>query len=106
EWACFMAPSDTAAITASRCRLVGRGDVVDETGGQPPSSRGGCGSVGRRAAREAIPALMGWLAGAATLGLAIAAVAQEPTEAPSGDRWSLSVAPYLWAAAMDGHATV
>src|SRR5690606_23946639 len=38
--------------------------------------------------------------------LAIAAVAQEPTEAPSGDRWSLSIAPYLWAAAMDGHATV
>ncbi|HLT03108.1 MAG TPA: hypothetical protein VK001_13055 [Geminicoccaceae bacterium] len=38
--------------------------------------------------------------------MAIAAVAQEPTEAPSGDRWSLSIAPYLWAAAMDGHATV
>jgi hypothetical protein len=49
-----------------------------------------------------------WLAVAATLGAAMPAVGQEPgpTPAPSGDRWNLRVAPYLWAASMDGHASV
>jgi hypothetical protein len=28
------------------------------------------------------------------------------TAAPPGDRWTVEVAPYLWAAAMDGHAAV
>ena len=48
------------------------------------------------------------LAMAATLGAAMPAVGQEPgpTPAPSADRWNISVAPYLWATSMDGHAAV
>ena len=49
-----------------------------------------------------------WLAMAATLAAAAPAVAQQPTGTgtPAGDRWTITVAPYLWAAAMDGNATV
>jgi hypothetical protein len=49
-----------------------------------------------------------WLALAATLGAAAPAAGQQPvstTEAPE-DRWHVTVAPYLWATAMDGHASV
>jgi hypothetical protein len=44
----------------------------------------------------------------ATLGAAMPALGQQPgPAAPApGERWSVRVAPYLWAAAMDGHATV
>ena len=50
-----------------------------------------------------------WLAVAATLAAAAPAVAQQPTGTgtpASSDRWNITVAPYLWAAAMDGHAAV
>jgi hypothetical protein len=35
-----------------------------------------------------------------------AAAQQMETETPPGDRWTVSVAPYLWIASMDGNATV
>jgi hypothetical protein len=40
------------------------------------------------------------------LATATAAVGQEPPETPPSDRWTVAVAPYLWAASMDGHAGV
>jgi hypothetical protein len=44
---------------------------------------------------------------AATLAAVTPAVAQQTeSETPPGDRWTISVAPYLWAASMDGNATV
>jgi len=48
-----------------------------------------------------------WLAVAATLA-ATPTAGQQPgaTTAPPGDRWTVTLAPYLWAAAMDGHAVV
>ena len=48
------------------------------------------------------------LAVAVTLAAMTPALAQqpEPTGIAPGDRWTITVAPYLWAAAMDGHATV
>jgi hypothetical protein len=51
---------------------------------------------------------VGWLALVATLGAAMPAIGQqaEPAAPPTNDRWTVSVAPYLWAAAMDGHASV
>jgi hypothetical protein len=44
----------------------------------------------------------------ATLGAAAPAAGQQPasTTEPPGDRWHVTVAPYLWATAMDGHASV
>jgi hypothetical protein len=45
----------------------------------------------------------------ATLGAASpAAVGQQPaaTAAPPGDRWTVTIAPYLWATSLDGHASV
>jgi hypothetical protein len=48
------------------------------------------------------------LAVAATVATAAPAVGQ-PAQAPplpSGDQWVITVAPYLWATSMDGHATV
>jgi hypothetical protein len=48
-----------------------------------------------------------WLAVAATLAAVTPAVAQQmETATPPGDRWTVSVAPYLWVASMDGNATV
>jgi hypothetical protein len=49
-----------------------------------------------------------WLVMAATLGAATPAVGQDPAETatPLADRWTFVVAPYLWAASMDGHAAV
>jgi hypothetical protein len=44
----------------------------------------------------------------ATLGAASpAAVGQQPaaTAAPPGDRWTVTIAPYLWATSLDGHAS-
>ena len=49
---------------------------------------------------------VGRLAVVATLGAATAAVGQEPTETPPSDRWTVAVAPYLWAASLDGHSAV
>jgi hypothetical protein len=49
---------------------------------------------------------MGWLLMIATLGAAAPAAGQSPDTAPTGDRWVFTVAPYLWAASMDGHAAV
>jgi hypothetical protein len=46
----------------------------------------------------------GWLAMAATLSVASPAAGQQAE--PSGDRWHVTVAPYLWIASMDGNATV
>ena len=47
------------------------------------------------------------LALATTLGAATPALAQQAEgAAPPGDRWTVEVAPYLWAAALDGNATV
>jgi hypothetical protein len=43
---------------------------------------------------------------ATTLGAAAPALAQQAEAAPPGDRWTVEVAPYLWAAALDGNATV
>jgi hypothetical protein len=45
---------------------------------------------------------------AATLAAVTPAVGQQPTTtaAPPGDRWTVTLAPYLWLAAMDGHAVV
>ena len=43
---------------------------------------------------------------AATLRAAAPALAQQAEAAPPGDRWTVEVAPYLWAAALDGNATV
>jgi hypothetical protein len=44
---------------------------------------------------------------AATLASMTPAVAQQmETATPPGDRWTITVAPYLWLAAMDGHAVV
>jgi hypothetical protein len=56
-------------------------------------------------------AMMAWVAataGAAVLTVTAPAVGQQPadTAAPPGDRWTVTVAPYLWAASMDGHAAV
>ena len=50
----------------------------------------------------------GWLAVVATLGAAAPPAGQQPEPAAraTNDRWTISVAPYLWAAAMDGHAAV
>lgn len=48
----------------------------------------------------------GWLVMAATLGAATSALAQEPASAPADDRWTVRVAPYLWATSMDGHVGV
>jgi hypothetical protein len=48
-----------------------------------------------------------WLAMAATLAAVTPAAAQQmETATPPGDRWTVSVAPYLWATSMDGNATV
>jgi hypothetical protein len=48
-----------------------------------------------------------WLALAATLASVGPAVAQQiETATPPGDRWTISVAPYLWLSSMDGNATV
>ena len=51
---------------------------------------------------------VGWLAMVATLGAATPAAGQqpEPPAPATNDRWNVSVAPYLWAAAMDSDATV
>jgi hypothetical protein len=52
--------------------------------------------------------LVGWLAMLAMLGAAAPASGQQdepPVSAPS-DRWNVTVAPYLWATSMDGHASV
>jgi hypothetical protein len=43
---------------------------------------------------------------AAMLGAAPASAQQAEGTVPPGDRWTLTVAPYLWIASMDGHATV
>jgi hypothetical protein len=44
---------------------------------------------------------------AATLATTAPAVAQQTeSDTPPADRWTISVAPYLWAASMDGNATV
>src|SRR5262245_36130814 len=48
-----------------------------------------------------VAAMATTLAGAVT-----PAVAQEPTETPAGDRWIVTLAPYLWLVSMDGHAAV
>jgi hypothetical protein len=42
------------------------------------------------------------------LGAAAPAIGQQPaaTAAPPGERWSITVAPYLWIASMDGNASV
>ncbi len=46
-------------------------------------------------------------AAAATLAAVLPAVAQESeTATPPGDRWTITVAPYLWATSIDGHAAV
>jgi hypothetical protein len=44
----------------------------------------------------------------ATLAAAAPVAGQQPgtADAPPSDRWTITVAPYLWAAAMDGHAAV
>jgi hypothetical protein len=42
----------------------------------------------------------------AKLSAATPALAQEAAPAATGDRWAITVAPYLWAAAMDGHVTI
>jgi hypothetical protein len=49
-----------------------------------------------------------WLAMAATLSAVTPALAQqaEPPGSTTSDRWTVEVAPYLWAAALDGNATV
>jgi hypothetical protein len=47
-----------------------------------------------------------WLLMVATLGAAAPAAGQSPDTAPMGDQWVFTVAPYLWAASMDGHAAV
>jgi hypothetical protein len=48
-----------------------------------------------------------WLGTAATLAATAPAVAQQiETTTAAGDRWTVSVAPYLWLASMDGNATV
>jgi hypothetical protein len=47
-----------------------------------------------------------WLLMVATLGAAAPAAGQSPDTAPTGDQWVFTVAPYLWAASMDGHAAV
>jgi hypothetical protein len=51
---------------------------------------------------------LGWLAVVAPLGAAAPAVGQQPgaTATPPGDRWTVTLAPYLWAASMDGNAAV
>src|SRR5262249_30490872 len=51
---------------------------------------------------------VGWLAILATLGMAMPALGQqgEPSAPAANDRWTVTVAPYLWAASMDGHAAV
>jgi phage-related tail fiber protein len=45
---------------------------------------------------------------AATLVAVTPALGQqaEPAAAATSDRWNITIAPYLWAAAMDGNATV
>jgi hypothetical protein len=50
--------------------------------------------------------LLGAVAG--TLATVTPAAAEEPgaTAKPPSDRWTVTVAPYLWLAAMDGHAVV
>jgi hypothetical protein len=45
-----------------------------------------------------------WLAIAATVGVATPASGQQAEL--SGDRWHVTVAPYLWATSLDGHASV
>lgn len=51
--------------------------------------------------RLSMLALAGWLAAATT------ATAQEATtERPPDDRWTFTVAPYLWATSLDGNASV
>jgi hypothetical protein len=49
-----------------------------------------------------------WLVMAATLAAATPVVGQQPgaTPVPPGDRWTVTLAPYLWIASMDGHAAV
>jgi len=51
---------------------------------------------------------LGWLAMAATLGAPVPALAQqaEGAAATVGNGWVVTVAPYLWATSMDGHAAV
>jgi hypothetical protein len=54
------------------------------------------------------PGMIRLVAAAAALLGAAPAVAQqaEAPEATTGDRWNITVAPYLWATSMDGHASV
>jgi hypothetical protein len=53
------------------------------------------------------PSIRALVAMAATLAAVGPAVAQQMEIAtPPGDRWTVSVAPYLWIASMDGHASV
>jgi len=49
-----------------------------------------------------------WLAVAATLAAVTPAAGQQPeaTAGLPGDRWTVTLAPYLWLVAMDGNATV
>jgi hypothetical protein len=49
-----------------------------------------------------------WLVMTATLAAATPVVGQQPgaTAVPPGDRWTVTLAPYLWIASMDGHAAV
>jgi hypothetical protein len=49
-----------------------------------------------------------WLAMVATLGAAVPAAGQQPELSSStpSDRWTVTVAPYLWLTALDGNATV
>jgi hypothetical protein len=51
---------------------------------------------------------VGLLAMAATLAAVTPAVGQQPeaTAAPPGERWTVTLAPYLWLVSMDGNATV
>ena len=47
-----------------------------------------------------------WVVGVALLTAVAPAAAQEAAPAASGDGWHITVAPYLWATALDGHAKV
>jgi hypothetical protein len=50
---------------------------------------------------------VGWLVVVATLGAARALAQQaEPAASTASDRWTVTVAPYLWLTALDGNATV
>jgi hypothetical protein len=100
-----MTQSGAAVLTAPTVGLSGAVKFEMQPDGKAVLRRKAEVEILDHAAPNALPR-MGWLAVVATSARRRQRSVRSRPGTPPGDRWTVRVAPYLWAASMDGHSAV